>query len=251
MRSLFSWLGGKSAKKPTYTEPASHPESFVTFEQLGKHWHPFLPTFSYPGAYINEHHRFFAECPQKGALIDIGIHGFLLSADALKLYELAYFSRGDILELGCYHGLSTHILAMAISDSGGYKKLLSNDLYPEAISIAGDLLRQKKYDGFSEFRCGDAANVCKELVNEGRRFDCVFIDHSHTYDAVSSVCKVLGDLVSPGGMCLFHDYNNEWNADPNNHDYGVWQAVHDHMRPELFEFYGSFGCTGLFRRTMR
>lgn len=225
-----------------------HPESFVTFEQLGKHWHPFLPTFSYPGAYINEHHRFFAECPQKGALIDIGIKGFLLSADALKLYELAYFSRGDVLELGCYHGLSTHILAMAICDSGTQKKLVTNDLFPEAIDITGALLQKHHYDSFSSFRCGDAADVCRQLVGEKRHFDCVFIDHSHTYEAVTAVCKVLGDIVTPGGMCLFHDYNNEWNADPNNHDYGVWQAVQENLPRELFDFYGSYGCTGLFRR---
>lgn len=237
-----------SAHKPTYSEPMRHLSTLITLENLGKIWHPFIPTYSYPGTYLNRRHRVFAECPLHEGLIDIGIKGYLLPDDALKLYELAYFARGDVLELGCYHGLSTHILASAISDSGARKKLVAVDLHPRALVIAGALLEKDQYDRFSYFRCGDATSVCKELVGERRCFDLVFIDHSHTYEAVASVCKVLGDLVSPGGMCLFHDYNNEWNADPNNHEYGVWQAVHDNLSTELFEFYGSYGCTGLFRR---
>jgi predicted O-methyltransferase YrrM len=245
-----SWFSGLFTHKSEYSEPLSHPESFVTFEQLGKYWHPFKPTFHYEGTYINQHHRFFAECPQNAALIDIGIKGYLLPADALKLYELAYFSRGDVLELGCYHGLSTYILAQAICDSGARKRLISNDLYSEAVSLAGAVLQKHHYDRFSEFRCGDAAVVCEQLIKDAKHFDLVFVDHSHTYEAVTAMCKLLGDLVSPGGMCIFHDYNNEWNADPNNHDYGVWQAVQEHLPADLFEFYGSYGCTGLFRRNL-
>lgn len=248
MRSLFSWFSRTRAHKPKYTEPMRHLSTLITLENLGKIWHPFIPTFSYPGTYLNRHHRVFAECPLHEGLIDIGIKGYLLPDDALKLYELAYCVRGDVLEFGCYHGLSTYILAMAISDSGARKKLLSNDVQPKAVTIASALLQRNQYDGFSDIQCCDTVSLCRKLVDEGRLFDLVFIDHSHTYEDVTSVCKVLDDLVSPGGMCLFHDYNNEWNADPSNHNYGVWQAVQDHLSTELFEFYGSYGCSGLFRR---
>jgi|GEM_PF-1311507 len=247
---FFAWFSGLLTQKQAYSEPMCHLATFVTFEQLGKKWHPFVPTFSYRGEYINAHHQFFAECPLNAGLLDVGIKGYLLPQDALKLYELAYFARGDVLELGCYHGLSTYILAMAIHDSGARKRLLSNDLYPEAVSLAGAQLQKHHYDRFSNFQCGDAADVCKQLGQDKRHFDLVFIDHSHTYEAVTAVCKLLGDIVSPGGMCIFHDYNNEWNADPNNHDYGVFHAVQDHLSSDLFDFYGTYGCTGLFRRRL-
>src|ERR1700728_4334116 len=46
------------------------------------------------------------------------IPGWLAPEDALKLYELAYFSPGPILEIGMYCGRSTTILATAVADSG-------------------------------------------------------------------------------------------------------------------------------------
>lgn len=37
-------------------------------------------------------------------IINIGIDGWLLLADAMKLYELTYFCPGDVIELGTYRG---------------------------------------------------------------------------------------------------------------------------------------------------
>ena len=55
----------------------------------------------------------------------MGIEGWLWREDALKLYEMAYFARGNILELGCYHGLSTALLALALRNARRGHKLLS------------------------------------------------------------------------------------------------------------------------------
>jgi len=58
---------------------------------------PFRPTFSYAGGFINPEHAAFATCPTRHGMIDVGIDGWLLPADALKLYEMAYFCGGDCL----------------------------------------------------------------------------------------------------------------------------------------------------------
>ncbi len=60
----------------------------------------------------------------------------------MKLYELAYFVSGDILELGSYRGLSTKILAWANDDSPRRKLIYSIDLSPEHVQMTGLNLRK-------------------------------------------------------------------------------------------------------------
>jgi hypothetical protein len=81
---------------------------------------PYQKTYAFPGPFINQsHHRLaLSALHDSSDMINIGIEGWLLPADALKLYEMAYFCGGDILELGTYKGLSTSIMAEASRDSG-------------------------------------------------------------------------------------------------------------------------------------
>jgi predicted O-methyltransferase YrrM len=183
---------------------------------------PFRPTFSYPGDFINAEHAAFATCPTRDGMIDIGIDGWLLPADAQKLYEIAYFSPGDVLELGTFRGLSTSVLLRAAVAAGHDNKILSIDLDPLA-QAAG--------------RAG-----------ADRVVDVCFIDHSHRYEHVLSACRVLHHTVRRGGFCLFHDYNDPRNASTDHDDYGVWQGVNEGLDRHRFEFWGVFGCLGLFRR---
>ena len=60
--------------------------------------------------------------------INIGIPGWQRREDALKLYELAYYVDGNILELGCFHGLSSSIMAQSINDSTRKKSITSVDI---------------------------------------------------------------------------------------------------------------------------
>ena len=62
--------------------------------------------------------------------IDVGIRGWSQHDDALKLYEMAFFAEGDILELGCFEGLSTSIVAQAIADADRSRKMHTIDLDP-------------------------------------------------------------------------------------------------------------------------
>ena len=79
----------------------AHKETFIEFSELGKTHPPYQPTYEGFGNYINEFHRSFATCSLKGLTIVADVPGWLQRGDALKLYEMGYFTDGDILELGC------------------------------------------------------------------------------------------------------------------------------------------------------
>lgn len=51
------------------------------------------------------------------------------------------------------------------------------------------------------------------------------------------------------GTCLFHDWLDARNFQPEEADYGVFGATRDGLDPSVFEFYGVFGVAGLYRRS--
>lgn len=209
---------------------------------------PFRPTFSYRGDFINAEHAAFATCLTRQGMIDIGIDGWLVPADALKLYEMAYFSGGDYMELGTFRGLSTSIMLRAAVAAGLANKILSIDLDPCAQDAGrATLAGMPGADRVLFFHTdGDEALATYRRAN--RLFDFCFIDHSHRYEHVLSACQVLHHVLRRGGFCMFHDYNDQRNARMDNDDYGVWQGVNDGLDKRRFEFWGIFGCSGLFRR---
>jgi hypothetical protein len=76
-------------------------------------------------------------------LINLGIEGYQHEAEALKFYEMSYFARGHILELGTHKGLPTSILAHAPHD----------------------------------FKLLDAKAAMDDLIAASRKFAFIFIDH--------------------------------------------------------------------------
>jgi cephalosporin hydroxylase len=181
-------------------------------------------------------------------LINIGIEGWLFPADALKLYEMAYFCE-DILEIGTYKGHSTTIMANAIFNSGRQSSIVTCDLDPISVAEAraGFELRQIPGLARHQFVASEGTAFINSLARAGKKFSFAFIDHSHCYEHVLGVCQGLGDVLLPGSFCLFHDYNDPRNL-PGVEAYGVYQGVRDGLAKELFQFFGIFGCTGLFRR---
>lgn len=188
---------------------------------------PYRPTYAFGGEFINEQHRSYSTCPAKDHLIDLGIDGWLRREDALKLYELAYFAPGPILEIGSYHGLSTSILARAAARG-----------HLQRLGLASNV----------SFVQNDAAAYCLEAAATGERFAFAFIDHDHAYASVLPVCRALPQLTLPGAFCLFHDWLDARNFQPEDADYGVFGATRDGLDPAEFEFYGVFGVAGLYRR---
>ncbi len=212
---------------------------------------PYLPTYEFPGEFINEQQRSYSTCPAMEHLIDLGIDGWLRREDALKLYELAYFAPGPILEIGSYHGLSTSILARAVADSGAEgsaRRIVSVELDAAAQAVARGHLERLGLAGNVTFAESDAAAYCVKAAAAGERFAFAFIDHDHAYASVLPVCRALPELTLPGAFCLFHDWLDARNFQPEEADYGVFGATRDGLDPAELEFYGVFGVAGLYRR---
>jgi predicted O-methyltransferase YrrM len=228
-----------------------HDDSWIPLEHLGTHIPPYRPTYDAGAVFINAHHEAYAECPLRdGVLIDIGVPGWLRREDALKLYELAYYADGNILELGSAQGLSTSILVQAIRDSGLNKSLTIVDIKRISLLVTRRNLLKSGNCDFVHSRLGDAAAVCRDLARETSKFALVFIDHSHAFQRVLEVAQILTAVTSDGGFCLFHDFNDARNLNPANLEYKVPQAVHNGLDMSKFEFYGIYGCAALFRKTI-
>ncbi len=89
------------------------PETFLRLEELGSQFPRYQPTFELDKDFIKSRDTFFSNAKLNGGLIQIRtrkwfgsiIDGRLRLDDALKLYEMAYYTTDNILELGSYHGL--------------------------------------------------------------------------------------------------------------------------------------------------
>ncbi len=175
------------------------------------------------------------------------ILGWLGRAEALKLYELGYFISKDILELGSCNGLSTSILSQANHNSPYKKRIYSVDLNQSHVKITDCTLRSMGLAKDVITNCDDAVSSVKKFSSQGKIFEFVFIDHSHEYEPTYGVCRELKHIVTKGGFCLFHDFNNPRNRDPDDTEYDVYKAIMDGLDKNYFEFYGIYGTCALYR----
>ena len=180
-------------------------------------------------------------------LIDLEIEGFLHKAEALKLYEMGYYARGDILELGTHKGLSTSILAHALEDRGS-GRIVTDDVDAATNGVARETLAKLPGAKRIDFRLGDARGVMDELKAAGRGFGFIFVDHWHGYDTTRDAAVRIDGLLACGGYVMFHDFFDASNGDPA-HIYGVYQAVVDIFGDDpRFMFAGAAGGAALFRK---
>jgi predicted O-methyltransferase YrrM len=235
-----------------------HPDTWLTREQLGTRAMKYQPTYDFPTqhGFIDGWHKNLANSagPDKltiriknRPIVGKYIDGWLQVADALKLYEMAYYAPGDILELGSYHGLSTYVMAKALKASRQPKRILTVDLAPECVAATAETLRSAGLGAYATSSTADAASAVRASHEEGRRFAFAFVDHSHAYQPVYEVCVELPTVMTKGGFCLFHDFNDPRNRNPEDLDYGVYQAVIDGLDSQHFDFYGVYGCCALYR----
>lgn len=174
------------------------------------------------------------------------IPGWLRPEDALKLYELAGFAPGPILEIGAYHGKSSTLMALALRDTGNYVPLLSVDVDPVALrDAAATAARHDVADRVTYVR-GTAAALFAAMP--GYRPTTVFVDGDHSLGGTRRDLDALRDRVPRGAVLLMHDYNDPRNADPAEPEYGVVEAVGSSWMRDDCSFGGVFGCCALFRR---
>ena len=238
----------------TMNETIRYPDSFLGLSELGKKPTPYKPTYQFAGSHINDNHKYYSNCPTGHkdiqVCIDIGIEGYLQQGDAQKLYELAYFASGDILELGTFCGLSTSIIAQAIYDSKREISFETVDIDKDANEKAQKNVLSKTGRAPVQFNILDATEYLDKAIAAGKSYGFIFVDHWHGYEATYEAAMRAKKLLKNGGFCLFHDYNDPANTDPE-HVYGVYKGANDAMLCDPnFEFYGLFGCTALFRKSI-
>jgi len=228
-----------------------YPKDWLEFSELGCPG-TYRPTYSFTNEYINENHKFYATCPTGryniDVCIDIGIDGFIQHAEALKIYELAYYAEGNILELGTHKGLSATIICQALNDA--QKNVNFNTVDIDAVA---NVTAVKNLSGVPgglkvKFNLMDATQFLNREINNNEKYSFIFVDHHHGYQATFEAASCAKELLTSGGFILFHDFNDRDNCDYQHH-YGVYQAVTDKIIGDIdFEFYGIFGSCSLFRK---
>jgi predicted O-methyltransferase YrrM len=172
--------------------------------------------------------------------------GWLREEDALKLYELAWFSAGPVLDIGTYRGKSAVLMAQALLDGDRPGPIVSVDVDREALRAAAALAAARGLEERIALVRGTAEQLFRSVP--GLRPAVVFLDGDHSRSGVARDLRALQPQVPAGGLMLFHDYYDARNADPSEPDYGVVQGVEESWVPRHCEFAGVFGCCALFRR---
>src|SRR5262245_21623126 len=213
---------------------------------------PFVKTFRYDGRGINGYHCALADAPvgRMGVpfCIDIGIDGYLARAEAMKLYELAYFTDGDILELGTFRGLSASIFARSLEDRGSSGQIDTCDIDQTSSDLARQRISSLPGADRVTFHVNDAAILMDELRTAGRKFGILFIDHWHGYDATRAALERTPSILRSGGFVIMHDYNDPCTLLPE-HPHKVFQAVHDTIGVDpRFEFVCIVASMAVYRK---
>jgi hypothetical protein len=225
--------------------------SNLSIEQIGHVIPPYKKTHDFESSFINKNHFSYSQIELNSDKTTIkdpsGISGFLRREDALKIYELSYFSKGDIINFGTLFGLSAAIMSEAVYDSNKNNKILSVDKWGGVSKKAKYNLRAIYGNQNVDFVVKDGMEFLDNIIREKRKFGFIFVDHSHQYEDVFPLCKKINDVMSKDSFCLFHDYNDRRNFD-DEEKYGVHKAIEDGLSKNMFDFYGIFGACGLFKK---
>jgi SAM-dependent methyltransferase len=168
------------------------------------------------------------------------IPGFLRDEDVLKLYELAYFSDGPVLEIGTWCGKSTAALAAGARDSARGAAVFSVDINEDRLEQAREGLAARGLGTEVTLVRGSAA----ALFAAAPRFSpkLVFVDGDHTLRGVRRDLAVLERHVPNGALLLFHDYAN------TRETFEVRRALEGSWVMRECDAGGVFGLSGLFVR---
>ena len=266
-----------------HPEVLTNGDSRISAHELGRKIPEYRKTYDFAGRFIDDYHAWWNSCPTTGVKVgrrprptraesladpqyDIrDVPGSLRRADALKLYELAYFCGGNAIDLGTSFGLSCSIMAGAMEHARSAGCIDTVDVDPHSQKLARISVGRLPGAARVKFHLGDAGQFLADYAGGGRQAAFVFVDHAHSYERVLEAARLMNAVVAPGGFVLFHDYNDWRNSDPDDpafadlwrglpsgqdigaNRYGVYQAAHEGLSPQ-FQFHGAFGCTGLFRR---
>lgn len=149
---------------------------------------------------LNEYHENLLRLPTHNGVIKSDIDGWLQPIEAHYLYECAYHSN-NILELGCYHGLSTTIMTRALKDAGNRGTMTTLDVFEENINKTKANVQRQTPDVKIKYEVADAINF---VLSNNNKYDLIFVDANHTYDWMKILTQKLSTVAE--GKIVFHDF---------------------------------------------
>lgn len=204
----------------------------------------YLPSYDWGDLTLNDRHPRIADAAWD-------VPGWLSREDAMKLYELAYFAAGPILEIGTFCGKSAITMALALDDAERPGPVVSVDNDPRAVILAHEYIRAHGVADLVILVCQSVSRFLAAIPTF--RPSLVFVDGDHSAAAVRADLDALAPCLLPGTLVLFHDYLPADDI-PNASGFArspepieVREALRDSWLREHAEFAGTFGWSGLFR----
>jgi predicted O-methyltransferase YrrM len=126
----------------------------------------------------------------------------------------------SFLEIGTFKGATVSAIALALPDI----EITTVDL-PDPTQAANNA-QSSQQCGEAIYALGLATRIKQlrmdsaelwQLIADGYRYDCVFVDGDHSAKAVFRDLSFAVDLLTPKGFILAHDY-----TDPNDADRPPW-----------------------------
>jgi predicted O-methyltransferase YrrM len=198
------------------------------------------PNYRTTGAFISEAHSRASE-------LVADVDGWLREEDALKLYELAFWAVGPILEVGTYRGKSGVLMATAARDAGSSAVVISLDTDGEAQARAEAAARSHGVHGRLWPVLGSVAAFF--AANPGFAPSLVFLDGDHSYDGVSRDLNTLSRHLPTGALLCLHDYFDPRNERSDCAEIDVRRAASESVLIRDCVFCGVFGASAVFRRS--
>jgi predicted O-methyltransferase YrrM len=216
------------------------PQALPPIKELGLDYAPYRPLFAAPS---EAGHAHIAGWEVEGDLIVTEPRGFLRPADALTLFDLARYQGGDVLEIGSAWGLSATILCRGVAGRRAGGRVVSLELDPLFQVATRRAVKRNGLSRWHSMRGGDGTALMEQAIAKGETYGTIFIDHDHGLAASAAACRLLPHLLAPGGLALFHDFNDPLNA---SGEYGIYAAVSAFLATDpRFAFYGMPGCCAL------
>jgi predicted O-methyltransferase YrrM len=208
-----------------------------------KHDREYRPSYDWGAATLSDRHERIGEAVWH-------IPGWLTPEDALKLYELAYFATGPILEIGMYCGRSTTILATAVADRGSEVPIISLDTDPFALSMTMRSLQMHNVERHVILVCSSVQAFVQAMPFLTPSL--VFLDANHAEAAVRADVDTLRECAQTGTLLLFHDYLPMVLPETEGFPVSagrieVKEAVSSSWVAANAKFAGTFGASALFR----
>ena len=227
----------------TITAPSRTEQGPPLLLHHDKHDRSYLPSYDWGGESLGDRHD---------RIIDgvWSIPGWLAPEDCRKLYELAYFADGPILEIGTYCGRSAVAMAMALSDAGKHHPIVTVDIDPAAVGLGHRNARVHEVGDRIVFVCSSADRFLATVPDFEPAL--IFVDGDHRASGVLADLDAIAPHVREGTMLFFHDYLPEELPDTDGFPVSpepieVAEAVAGSWVPEHADFAGVFGWSALYR----